>query len=119
MADMSTSKHEPALVLTLEEHSNAIIVHCKGKLVAGHTALLHDPVAALIPHHKRIILDLRELTHMDSMGIGAMLRLYVHAKTHHSSIECRNLGERIKELMIMTNLMPVFTAMGEHGTRVF
>ena len=79
---------------------------------------MYDPVAALIPTHKRIILDLCELTHMDSMGIGTMLRLYVHAKTHRSSIECRNLGERIRELMIMTNLMPIFTAVGEHGMRM-
>jgi len=113
-----SDSHPPVLVLTIEEHSNGVIVHCRGKLVAGHTDLLQKPVIELIPTHKRIILDLCELTHMDSMGIGALLRLYVHAKTHHSTIEARNLGERIRELMIMTNLLPVFTAVGEHNMRM-
>ncbi len=94
------------------------VVHCHGKLVLGFTDLLYRPLAELVPTHKRIILDLAELTHMDSMGIGTLLRLYVHGKTHGCAIELRNLGNRIKELMIMANLLPVFTTIGENNIRV-
>jgi anti-anti-sigma factor len=115
---MSEHPHPPSLIITVDEHQTYAVVHVTGKLVAGVTEQLHRPVAALFPTHKRIILDLCHLTHMDSMGIGALLRLYVSGKAHHCTIECRNLGERIRELMIMTNLLPVFTAVGEHGMRM-
>ncbi|SNT21659.1 anti-sigma B factor antagonist/stage II sporulation protein AA (anti-sigma F factor antagonist) [Granulicella rosea] len=106
------------LTLTLEEHGATTIIHCKGKLVYGHTAPLSGMVDALIPTHKHIILDLAELTHMDSMGLGALVRLYVSARTHHCRLELRNLGERIRELMIMTNLLPVFSIVGESGLKM-
>ena len=35
----------------------------------------------LVPDHKRIVLDFTDLTHMDSSGIGTLVRLYVHAKS--------------------------------------
>jgi anti-anti-sigma factor len=108
----------PALTLTIEDRGETAIVHCSGKLVLGVTDLLYTPVAALVPTHRRILLDLTGLTHMDSMGIGTLLRLYVHAKTHHSSIELRNIGSRIMELLVMANLLPVFTTIGEHGVRL-
>ncbi len=106
------------LTVTIEEHGTTTIVHCRGKLVSGHTGLLSHPVDALIPTHKHIILDLANLTHMDSMGLGALVRLYVSAKTHHCTLELRNLGNRIRELMIMTNLLPVFSVVGEQGLRM-
>ena len=108
----------PRLTLTIEDCGDTAVVHCRGKLVFGHTDLLYLPVVQLVPTHRRIILDLHELTHMDSMGIGSLLRLYVHAKTHGSKIELRNLGERVKELMIMANLLPVFTTVGEQHIRM-
>ena len=108
----------PALTLTTEDHGDVVIVHCRGKLTLGVTELLYSPVAQLVPNHHRIILDLHELTHMDSMGIGTLLRLYVHGKSHGSTIELRNLGNRVRELMIMANLLPVFTAVGEQNIRM-
>jgi anti-anti-sigma factor len=113
---MSTT--QPILTLTIDDRGECAIVHCTGKLLLGHTDLLYAPVAALVPTHRRIILDIAGLTHMDSMGLGTLLRLYVHGKTHHCSIELRNIGSRIMELLIMANVLPVFTTIGEHGVRL-
>jgi len=108
----------PALTLTIEEHGTCVVVHCNGRLVIATTDLLYKPVSALVATHKRIILDLKDLTHMDSMGLGTLLRLYLGAKTKGCTIELRNLGNRIRQLMIMTNLLPVFTVVGEQGVRM-
>lgn len=115
---MPDAAKPPALTLTVEIHGTTAVVHCHGKLVGGVTDLLYLPVVKLVPDHRRIILDLAELTHMDSMGLGSLLRLYVHAKTHGTTVELRNLGNRIRQLMIMTNLLPVFTMVGEHDMRM-
>jgi anti-anti-sigma factor len=108
----------PTLTLTTEDQGDVAIVHCRGKLTLGVTDLLYTPVAQLVPKHRRIVLDLAELTHMDSMGIGILLRLYVHGNTHGCTIELRHLTNRIKELMIMANLLPVFTTVGEQNIRM-
>jgi anti-anti-sigma factor len=108
----------PPLTLTTEDKGTTAIVHCQGKLLAGHTDLLYLPVSQLIPSHPRIILDLAGLTHMDSLGLGTLMRLYVSAKTKGCTIELRNLGKKVRELLIMTNLLPVFSAIGESNIRM-
>jgi len=108
---MSTAT--PALTLTVETKGDAALVLCQGKLVYGAGDLLYVPVSALMADHKRIILDLAGLTHMDSLGLGTLVRLYVHAKTKGATIELRNLGKKVNELLIMTNLLPVFSSVGE------
>ena len=48
------------------------------------TAILRDAlnveVGQLLPGPKRIVLNFEHLTHMDSSGLGTLVRLYVHAK---------------------------------------
>ena len=107
------TSNPPILTLTIEEKSNAAVVICKGKLLYGYTDLLYRPVSELIPTHTRIILDLCDLTHMDSMGLGTLMRLYVSARTKGCTIELRNLGKKVRDLLILTNLLPVFSTVGE------
>jgi anti-anti-sigma factor len=113
---MSTTA--PPLTLEIEDHGLHAVVFCRGRLVSGHTNLLYAPVALLLPDHKRIVLDLAGLTQMDSMGLGTLVRLYVAGKARGCSIELRNLGDRIRELLIMTNLLSVFGNIGEHNIRM-
>lgn len=108
----------PSLTLTIEEKGGTAIVRCKGKLLYGYTDLLYRPVSQLISDHKRIILDLADLTQMDSMGLGTLVRLYVSAKAKGCKLELRNLGKKVRELLIMTNLLPVFSEIGECNIRM-
>lgn len=112
---MSTEKPSP-LTLSVEQKGDAAIVTVTGKLTIGNGDYLYKPVCELMTNHKRIILDLGGLTHMDSMGLGTLVRLYVHSKTTGATIELRNLGKKVKDLMIMTNLLPVFATVGETRT---
>jgi anti-sigma B factor antagonist len=114
---------EPALaaVFNLEiercAHS-AVVVRCHGRLTAGVTDILHSQVHPLIAESKRVILDLTDLAIMDSMGLGAIIRLYVSAKSSGCSFEMINIGQRIRQLLGLTNLLSVFTVVGEHNIRM-
>jgi len=55
---------------------------------------------------------------MDSMGLGALVRIYVSSKTHGTNLELRNLGQKIRDLLILTNLLPAFTITGERDIRM-
>jgi anti-sigma B factor antagonist len=112
------SGEAPARLLTLDfdrSVNNIAVVRCHGKLVAGVTDILYGEVSKLLPDTKRIVLDLTDLSHMDSMGLGTLVRLYVSARSGGSAVELINLGPRIKQLLGMTHLLSAFTVIGENN----
>jgi anti-anti-sigma factor len=108
----------PPFTIEVEDRGTTAYICCHGKLVAGAGDLLYDPVSHLLPTHQRIILDLTHLTHMDSTGLGALVRIYVSAKHKGVTLELRNLGPKVRDLLILTNLLPAFTITGEYNIRV-
>lgn len=113
---------EPAPVCTLnisiEEKGEVAIVHLNGRLVSNVSGNFYSRICKLIPTHRRIILNLADLTHMDSMGLGTLVRLMVTAKTKGCSLELLHLGKRIRELLGLTHLLDCFTVIGEKGVKL-
>jgi len=107
----------PQLTLDIERQGSTAIVRLHGRLVSGTGDVLYANVSKLIPESKRIILDLTELSAMDSMGLGNLVRLYVSARTHGCTVELINIGKRIRELLELTQVMSVFSTIGEHNIR--
>jgi anti-anti-sigma factor len=110
---------EPAAVCTLnisiEEKGEVAVVHLQGNLVSNVSGNLYSRICQLIPTHWRIILDLADVAHMDSMGLGTLVRLMVSAKTKGCSLELLHLGKRVRELLGLTHLLDCFTVIGEKG----
>ena len=77
------------------------------------TDVLYAGVSPLIPGSKRIVLDLTDLSYMDSMGLGTVVRLYVSAKSAGCDLKLINLGKRIRQLLGVTNLLSVLAAIEE------
>ncbi|HUI76518.1 MAG TPA: STAS domain-containing protein [Bryobacteraceae bacterium] len=112
MAEETTASR---LALDVDRSGDHIIVRCRGKLVAGVTDVLHSQVSQLIPGAKKIVLDLTELTHMDSMGLATIVRLYVSGKSAGCELELINLGPRIRQLLGITHLLPILSSIGRTG----
>jgi anti-sigma B factor antagonist len=106
------------LTLEVETAGDVAVIKCHGKLVSGVTDVLYNQVSHLFPTAKRIVLDLSDLTYMDSMGLGTLVRLYASCKSRGITLELVNLGKRIRELLSLTNLLSVFAIVGEHGTTI-
>lgn len=115
MPDQTPSRR---LTLEVDRAGVAVVVRCRGKLVAGENDQLHSRIRQLIPQDKRIVLDLTELTMMDSTGLGTLVRLYVAARSAGCDLELINLNKRIRELLGLTNLLSVFTIIGEKNIRI-
>lgn len=108
----------PVLTLDIDHNAKPIVVRCHGKLVAGVSEILYSQVKPLVPHHKRIILDLKDLVRMDSMGLGALVRLYVSARHAGCNIELMNLGKQIHILLGTAHMLNAFTIVGERGIKL-
>lgn len=115
---MSEQAAETRLTVEIERWPDVAVVRCKGELVAGVTDVLYREVRPLIPDSKRIVLDLKELTYVDSRGLGTILRLYVAAKSAGCSLELANIGARVRQVLGITHLLSVLTVIGENNIRV-
>jgi anti-sigma B factor antagonist len=86
--------------------------------VAGVGDLLYDRVRELTPASRHVVLDLTDLTHMDSSGLGTLVRAYVHAKSASCTLELINIGKPIRQLLGITHLLDVFETIGRHNIRM-
>jgi anti-sigma B factor antagonist len=106
------------LTFEIERAGDQAIVRCHGKLVAGVNEMFYAKVRPMIPDTKRIVLDLTDVTHMDSMGLGSVVRLYVSAKSAGCDLELVNFGEKIRKLLSTTHLLSVLAAIGQQGITI-
>jgi anti-sigma B factor antagonist len=107
-----------SLDLKIRENAGEAVVACSGWLVAGVTGILYDEVKPLMARDRRVVLDLTDLTKMDSMGLGTIVRLYASARSSSCTLELINLSARVRELFGITGLLSVFGDCGEHRTRM-
>ena len=98
----------PVLTVDVERCAgNVYVLRCHGRLVAGVTDVLSSKVNPLIPETKRIVLDLSDLKHTDSMGLGSLVRLYVSARSSGCSLELMHLSsvaQILPRLLGLTNV---------------
>ena len=72
----------------------------------------------LIPHSKKIVLDLTELNKLDSMGLGSIVALYVSAKASGTSLILINLSPKIRSIFRITNVWSILEVYGENIMRM-
>jgi anti-sigma B factor antagonist len=98
----------PELNLEIVRTPDEITVHCSGKINSSTTAQLQSTVRALMPETKSVVLDLTDVSYMDSSGLGAIVSLYLSAKRQHCALKLVHLNKRLQELFRITKLATVF-----------
>jgi len=106
------------LRLRISTKQDATVVQCIGKLTVDVSRDFKGEVKGLIPQAKRLVIDLTELTYMDSSGIGAIVGLYVSAKAANCEFQLINFNQRVRELLGMTHLLSVFESCGQYFTKM-
>ncbi len=106
--------------LTLQTYAweDATVVGCTGRLTTETAVHLKTEVKPLLLCKRRVILDLTDLAHMDSSGLGALVALYISAKGAKCQLQLVNLSPRIRELLSITNVLSVFEVYGRCGTHL-
>jgi anti-sigma B factor antagonist len=104
---------EAALMLRTDTTADATVVRCSGRLISTSADRLKAEVKPLFRRGNKVVLDLSDVTFMDSMGLGTIASLYVSSKTAGCSLALINLNRRIRDLLSMTHLLSLFEACGE------
>jgi anti-sigma B factor antagonist len=86
------------------------VVSLDGRIVLGEeTNALREAVKHLLADgEKNIVLDLANVSLIDSSGLGVLVSAYSSAKSRGASLRLCNLGSRFNELLQITKLYTVF-----------
>jgi anti-sigma B factor antagonist len=112
---MSTAP-QPSLQYEVEKSTddlqNAVTtVKCHGRVVSETAAQLKEVVKPLIPQGGRILIDLSDVQHLDSSGLGTLVGLKASAiNAGYCRLELVNLSPRIADLLRITKLTQLFSA---------
>ena len=86
------------------------IVDCSGRITLGEgSVILRDTVRELLSKgHKRILLNLGEVTYIDSSGIGELVSAFTTVRKDGGELKLLNLTKKVHDLLQITKLYTVF-----------
>ncbi|HVI09706.1 MAG TPA: STAS domain-containing protein [Candidatus Binatia bacterium] len=97
------------LKLTTKNKDGILIVDCIGRIVFGEeSSLLRDTIKKVIVDNNRIVLNLAEISYIDSGGLGTLVALRTTALNAGGMIKLANLTQRVDDLLQVTKLLTVF-----------
>ena len=98
------------LKVTKRTVDGILVVQGNGRIVFGEeSSLLRDEIKkAIVDGNKRIVLNLGEVSYIDSGGLGTLVALHTTAHTAGGTIKLANLTRRVGDLLQVTKLLTVF-----------
>jgi anti-anti-sigma factor len=98
-----------ALTATTSRINGVIVVYLSGAILFGEeSASLRILVKDLLNKSRQIVLDLGNVTHIDSGGVGALVAACASARGVGGDIKFANLGNHTKGVLQITKLVTVF-----------
>jgi anti-sigma B factor antagonist len=98
----------PELHLDKEQTTSETIFHCSGKITSSTSHLLQSTVRSTISKGSTIVLDLSNVTYVDSSGLGSLVSLWVTSKRDGWELKFISLSDRVKELFHITGMDKLF-----------
>src|SRR5512146_770119 len=98
--------------------ADATVIRCSGRLTSEVTDVLKSEAKPLLVRDQCVVLDLTDLKFMDSAGLGAIVSLYVSAKTHGAKLQLINMNKQVKNLLGITNVLAAFESCGKFMTKM-
>jgi anti-sigma B factor antagonist len=96
---------------SVEDGVKVTTVRCHGRLINQTAGEVKDIVKPLIPDGGTIVIDLKDVTFLDSLGLGTLVGLKVSAINEgYCTLKLENLTPRVKELLKLTNLTNLFAS---------
>ncbi|MGD0446733.1 MAG: STAS domain-containing protein [Edaphobacter sp.] len=96
---------------SVEDGVKVTTVRCYGRLINQTSSEVKDVVKPLIPQGGVIVIDLKDVTFLDSLGLGTLVGLKVSAINEgYCTLKMENLTPRVKELLKLTNLTNLFSS---------
>ena len=95
-----------------DENGNQVTtIKCHGELVSNTVAEIKEVVRPLVLLRGRVVIDLGDIKHLDSAGLGALVGLKASAnKQGLCTLELANMTPGVLELLRITHLTQIFSS---------
>ncbi|MGB2670857.1 MAG: STAS domain-containing protein [Candidatus Acidiferrum sp.] len=99
-----------ALKMTNREVDGVSVVALDGRIVLGEESnALREKVKSLIAEgKKKVVLNMANITFIDSAGLGTLVAAHHSAKSQGASLKLAHLGAKFQEVLQITKLLTVF-----------
>ena len=100
-----------SLQLSERTIGDVVLIDLAGKITLGDggDAMLKDKVRSLVQQgRKKIVLNLGDVSYIDSAGLGEMVQSYATVNKTGGGLKLLNTTKRIKDLLAITKLLTVF-----------
>jgi anti-sigma B factor antagonist len=100
---------------------DVVIVDISGKITLGEggDAILKDKMRSLIQQgHKKLLLNLGDVSYVDSAGLGEIVQAYATVNKDGGKLKLLNVTKRIKDLLSITKLLTVFDTFDTEGEAI-
>lgn len=89
---------------------DVVVVGVSGRITLGEgNVMLRDIVRELAEkENKKIILNLNEVTYIDSSGVGELVKTHTTIRNKGGELKLADLNKRVHDLLQMTRLVSVF-----------
>ncbi|HTZ59138.1 MAG TPA: STAS domain-containing protein [Acidobacteriaceae bacterium] len=96
------------------------IMDCSGRITLGEGSVqLRDAVRDLLSKgSKQILLNLGDVTYIDSSGIGELVSAFTTVRNQGGDLKLLNLNKKIHDLLQITKLYTVFDVKEDEASAV-
>ena len=96
------------------------ILDCSGRITLGEGSItLRDTVRELLGKgQKKILLNLGDVTYIDSSGIGELVSAFTTVRNQGGELKLLNLTKKVHDLLQITKLYTVFDVKDDETTAV-
>lgn len=85
------------------------ILACHGRIMFGDEAnLLRSVLRDVLATNRRVVVDLADVNHLDSGGLGMLVGVRSTAKADGAEIKLSGMGQRLRDVLQITKLATVF-----------
>ena len=99
-----------ALKMTDRVVDGVAVVALEGRIVLGEesNALREKVKSLLAAGQKKIVLNMSNVTYIDSSGLGTLVASHSSTRGQGASLKLSNLGAKFQEILQVTKLVTVF-----------
>jgi len=96
--------------LNTRQKEGVTILDLKGKITigAGDVELRNAVLQAVNDGAKKVLINLSEVTTIDSSGVGELVSSYTAAKNRGAQLKLVNLPPKVQDVLTVTQLITVF-----------
>lgn len=99
-----------ALTAKARQVGNVAVVDLHGKVTLGeNTGILRDELRSLLAQGKKhIVLNMKDVSYVDSAGLGELVGAYTTAANQGGAVKLLHLQSKMKDLLQITKLETIF-----------